>query len=183
MTENADFREFDYPSKIQKWKSWLFKAGRQAGAAKRTIKVTNEFVSIPRDGNVANDDRVIFGEIDSLTMDWSSGEYAQTIEQITAVRLSTSTGTYKIDGKRLSAADFVAIREHIFDRIDPELMNSVDPTLWFDLATKYETDGEWELAFRHYKRAAEQLQGHQDGEYAENCIKRLAEKMERGEQS
>jgi hypothetical protein len=43
----------------------------------------------------------------------------------------------------------------------------------------WEMEGEWVRAVALYRQAAEWLRGQQDGVYAENCIKRVEEKIKR----
>jgi hypothetical protein len=54
-----------------------------------------------------------------------------------------------------------------------------DPQNLLEAASLWEMEGEWDRAIGLYRQAAEMLRGQQDGVYAENCILRVREKIER----
>jgi hypothetical protein len=66
---------------------------------------------------------------------------------------------------------------------DPHTLeiNPDDPDGLLEAASHFEMAGEWDRAKALYAMAAEKLKGRQDGVYAENCIKRIQEKMERSQ--
>lgn len=58
-------------------------------------------------------------------------------------------------------------------------INPDDPEGLLETASHFEMAGEWDRAMALYEMAAEKLKGEQGGVYAENCIKRIQEKIER----
>jgi hypothetical protein len=64
---------------------------------------------------------------------------------------------------------------HAVDKpIDPD-----DPQALLDAGSYWEMEGEWDKALAIFTLASEKLRGYPDGVYAENCIERIQEKMER----
>ncbi len=60
--------------------------------------------------------------------------------------------------------------------VDPE-----NPQNLLEAGSLWEMEGEWEKAIGLFELAAEKLRGQQDEVYAENCIKRVREKIARVE--
>jgi hypothetical protein len=58
--------------------------------------------------------------------------------------------------------------------VDPD-----DPQTLLEAGSLWEMEGEWDRAIGLYRQAAERLRGQEDGVYAENCVKRVQEKIAR----
>jgi hypothetical protein len=63
----------------------------------------------------------------------------------------------------------------VADSSDLEV-DSADPESLLGAASLLESKGEWELAIKLYKLAAERSHGDQNGVYAQRCIERIQEK-------
>jgi hypothetical protein len=99
--------------------------------------------------------------------------------QVRTLELRTSQDLFRIEAEDFAEERFHGICDLLLGRVSPDLALSVGPSFWLNEAAHLDRHGEWARALAYYKRAAEALSGHPDGEYAKSCIKCVEEKLSR----
>jgi len=157
---------------------WSRRLWERLSSPNQRIAFTPTGVLVPVPGSAEEETHVKYGDIHALGIELERDRLPSRIEKLICIDLITPAGIHSIYGRELREGECDEVIVRIINNVDDQVGAAIDPVLWFDLATKLESAGDWHQAFRYYSIAANRLQGTQDGEYAINCVQRLKEKID-----
>jgi hypothetical protein len=97
--------------------------------------------------------------------------------EVRGLEVCSSRERFRLARDDFAEGHFLDVCDQLLGRVSPGLARAVGPAFWLNEANHLDRHGEWARAMAYYQRAAEALRGQPDGEYAENCGKRVREKM------